>query len=116
MKYFARALNLKDDPELIAKYKKYHCEVWPEVLSTLRNSGITRMKIFLEGRRLFMYCEARDDYDPVRASVICEQSLKNKEWQELMQQFQEPLPGAPAGEWGSNQWFPMEEVFDLEKT
>ena len=70
MKYFARALNLKDNPELIARYKEHHRQVWPEVLSVLKDAGITRMRIFLKGRRMFMYCEARDDYDPARASTI----------------------------------------------
>lgn len=111
MKCFARALNLKDDPELIARYKEHHRQVWPEVLSALKTTGITSMKIFLKGRRMFMYCEARDDYDPARASAIYEQSPRNKEWEELMRQFQEPLSGAAPGEW----WSPMEEVFDLEK-
>lgn len=111
MKYFARALNLKDDPELIAKYKEYHRQVWPEVLSVLKATGITSMKIFLKGRRMFMYCEARDDYDLARASPIYEQSPRTKEWEELMRQFQEPLSEAAPGEW----WSPMEEVFDLEK-
>ena len=33
-----------------------------------------------------------------------------REWDELMRGFQEPVPGAKPGEW----WAGMEEVFDLD--
>ena len=111
MKYFAMTLNLKDDPELIERYKEYHRNVWPENLAMMRDSGITRMKIFLRGRRMFMYCDTRDDYDPKKVTRTPEQVQKSKAWEELMHQFQEPLPDSPPGKW----WVPMEEVFDLEK-
>ena len=110
MKCFASELNLKDDPELIALYKEHHRNVWPEVLEGIRDSGITRMKIFLKGRHMFMYCETHDDFSPRNSSKNPIQVRKNDEWQELMHKFQEQLPGSPRGEW----WGPMEEVFDLE--
>ena len=28
MKHFGLAINLKDDPEIIEKYKEYHSNVW----------------------------------------------------------------------------------------
>ena len=33
-------LDLKDDPELIAEYKRHHQNVWPEIRESLRGSGI----------------------------------------------------------------------------
>ena len=33
MKVFGLALNLKDDPDLIAKYKEYHRNPWPETVA-----------------------------------------------------------------------------------
>jgi len=38
MKTFCFALDLKDDPELIAEYKRYHepDSIWPEVVESIR--------------------------------------------------------------------------------
>lgn len=110
MKTFAMTLNLKDDPKVIEKYVEYHRAVWPEVLESLRGIGISKMKIFLHGRRLFMYLEARDDFDLGRDFPRYMKSQRAGEWDALMRQFQEPVPGAKAGEW----WAAMEEVFDLD--
>ncbi len=110
MKSFAMTLNLKDDPAIIQQYREYHRAVWPEVLKGLRGIGITRMKIFLHGRRLFMYLEAPDSFDPRRDFPRYMTDRRARQWDELMRTFQEPVPGATAGEW----WAPMEEVFDLD--
>ena len=95
MKHFAQTLNLKDDLELIARYKEYHRQIWPEVVSGLKAIGITRMKIFLMGRQMFMYYEAVDDFDPATDFEKYLQMPGAKEWEELMHQFQEPQPGSP---------------------
>jgi len=63
---YGLALDLRDDPALIARYKKEHAKVWPEVLARLREIGVTEMKIYLLGRRMFMYCETKDGFDPAR--------------------------------------------------
>ena len=110
MKSFAMALDLKDDAALIEKYKEYHRAVWPEVLGGLRSTGITRMKIFLHGRRLFMYLEAPDDFSPARDLPRYQNSPRAREWDPLMRKYQEPVPGAAPDEW----WAAMEEVFDLD--
>jgi len=68
------------------------------------------MKIFLHGRRLFMYLEASDDFDLARDFPRYMETRRAKEWDVLMRQFQEPVPGARPGEW----WAAMEEVFDLD--
>ena len=48
------ALDLKEDENLIKEYQAYHEKVWPEVLSSIKNSGIVHMEIYLTGNRLFM--------------------------------------------------------------
>ena len=58
MKSYAMALDLRDDAEVIERYKEYHRAVWPEVLDGLKSIGISKMKIFLHGSRLFMYLES----------------------------------------------------------
>ena len=110
MKSFAMTLNLKDAPGVIQKYKEYHRAVWPDVLAGLRGIGIAKMKIFLHGRRLFMYLEAADDFDLARDFPRYMETARSKEWDDLMREFQEPVPGADAEEW----WAAMEEVFDID--
>ena len=110
MKSFAQALDLRDDPQLIAEYRQWHERVWPEVLESLREIGILEMRIFLLGNRLFMYAEAPDDFDPAAAYQRYATSARTREWDERMRHYQQPVPGAPEGVW----WAPMELVFDLD--
>jgi L-rhamnose mutarotase len=112
MKCFAQALDLHDDPQLIREYDAHHRRVWPEVTAALRRIGITRMKIFRLGTRLFMYAEARDDFDPVRDYQSYANDPKCREWDQAMRRYQRTAPGAAAGEW----WATMREVFDLESS
>lgn len=109
MKVFAQALDLKDDPRLIAEYKRYHQAVWPEVVAALKGAGIASMRIFLFGNRLFMTFEAPDDFDPARDFQKYAADPRCREWDELMRRFQQRVPGAATDGW----WQPMEEVFDL---
>ena len=53
MQSFGRTLLLVDDPALIERYREHHRQVWPEVTARLRQVGITQMRIYLLGRRLF---------------------------------------------------------------
>ena len=62
MQAYGMALDLRDDPALIARYRTEHARAWPAVLARLREVGVTEMKIFLLGRRMFMYCETRDGF------------------------------------------------------
>ncbi len=110
MKCFAQALDLVDDPALIKAYVEHHRRVYPEVLAALRAIGISRMKIFLLGTRLFMYFEAPDSFDPARDYQGYAADPRCRAWDVLMRAFQKQAPGAKPGEW----WAPMIEVFDLE--
>ena len=40
MKRYCLALDLKDDPELIAQYEAHHREVWPAIIQSIRDAGI----------------------------------------------------------------------------
>ncbi|NUQ53979.1 MAG: L-rhamnose mutarotase [Phycisphaerales bacterium] len=110
MKTYAQALDLKDDPKLIEEYVRYHGEVWPEVVAALRAIGIARMKIFLQGTRLFMFYEAPDGFVPERDYQAYAANARCRAWDTLMRGYQERVPGARRGEW----WEPMDLVFDLE--
>jgi L-rhamnose mutarotase len=111
MKYYGLTLNLKEDAAIIEKYKEYHRHPWPEPLQGLRQVGILDMKIFLLGRRMFMYMATVDEFDPeVDFARYMEQYPQAKQWDDLMCTFQERVPEAAEGEW----WALMEQVFDLQ--
>ena len=110
MPSYGLTLLLRDDEETIERYKDHHRQVWPEVLDRLREVGIEEMKIFLIGRRLFMYLRARDDFVPERDFPRLSDHEPTKRWEELMTSMQERVPEAADGEW----WARMEEVFDLQ--
>ena len=109
MQSYGMTLMLKDDDEIVERYKEYHRKAWPEVVSRLRENGIMEMRIYLLGRRMFMYMEALDGFDPDRDFPKLNDVPRYREWDELMRTMQERAPEAPADQW----WAPMEEVFDL---
>ena len=111
MQSYGMTLMLKDDEQIVERYKEYHRKVWPEVVSRLREKGITEMRIYLLGRRMFMYMEAVDGFSPELDFPKLAQDPRYREWDELMRGLQQPAPEARAGEW----WAPMEEVFDLSR-
>ena len=109
MQTYGMALRLRDDPQVIARYRKEHARAWPEVLARLRQVGITEMRIFLLGRRLFMYCESVDGFDPASDFARCNDDPTYRRWDELMRGLQERVEEARPGEW----WATMDLVFDL---
>lgn len=104
-------LLLKDDPEAIARYRRYHRQAWPEVIARLKEVGVTGMKIYLIGRRLFMYMETVDGFEPARDFAKLDELPRYREWDTLMRTMQERAPEARGDDW----WAPMEEVFDLNR-
>ena len=111
MKYFGLTINLKNDPQIIEKYKTCHQNVWPGVEHGLRQAGVTQMKIFLLGTRLFMYMEAEDNYDALQARKVYMEQPGVSNWDALMQELQEPVAEAAPGEW----WALMEPVYELKE-
>jgi L-rhamnose mutarotase len=109
MRYFGLTLCLRDDPAALDAYRRYHQAVWPGVLQRLRDCGVHHMRIFLRGRRLFMYLETDDAFDPQRDFVRINDDPISAEWNRLMATLQERAPEATEAEW----WAVMEPVFDL---
>ena len=110
MKTYAKTLLLQDDPAKIAAYQHYHAAVWPEVPAALRGSGVTGMRIWLLGRRMFMLMETTDDYDPAAGGGQYASAPRVQEWERLMRTLQERAPEAPPDQW----WAHMELVFDMD--
>ena len=109
MQSYGMTLRLRNDPAVIARYKQEHEHAWPEVLARLRGVGVTEMRIYLLGDRLFMYCETIDGFDPERDFSRTLEDPTYRRWDELMRGMQLPVEEARPDEW----WAAMELVFDL---
>jgi len=109
MKRYCLALDLKDDPALIAEYKKYHREVWPEIRESIKASGILSMEIYNINNRLFMIIETLDDFSFEQKAAIDAANPRVQEWEALMLKLQQPLPDSKQGE----KWSLMELIFAL---
>lgn len=107
------ALDLKDDPQLIERYKAYHAPgaVWPEITQRIREAGILDMEIYLTGNRLFMIMEVDESFDPQRKAEQDAANPRVQEWEKLMWKYQQALPWAKEGE----KWVAMEPIFALRE-
>ena len=63
------------------EYKKRHDEIWPEMLETLRDAGISNYNIFRHGLTLFGYFETDD---LAQTKVALAKSTTNAKWGEWM--------------------------------
>jgi L-rhamnose mutarotase len=103
------ALDLKDDPALIAAYEDWHQKVWPEILDSIKQSGIEKMEIYRVGNRLTMIMEVNAQFDLATKAAADAQNPKVQDWEQLMWTFQQPLPFAAPGE----KWVLMKKIFTL---
>lgn len=110
MKTFCLALDLKNDPALIDAYEKHHLHVWPEIVDSIKKSGITSMKIYRTGNRLFMIIHANDGFSFEKKSEMDQNNPIVGKWEMLMEQYQQRLPWASAGV----KWVLMDEIFTLD--
>jgi L-rhamnose mutarotase len=108
---YCLTLDLKDDPQLIAAYKRHHEKIWPEITQSLKDAGIEDLEIYLLGTRMFMIMEVNDQFSFAAKTKADKENRKVQQWEELMWKYQQALPQANPGE----KWLLMERVFKLEK-
>lgn len=106
---YCLTLDLKNDPALVSEYKRYHEKVWPEIIQSIRASGIDDMEIYLLGARMFMIMEVNEKFSFEEKARADQANAKVQEWEQLMWKFQRALPQAKPGE----KWLPMERIFKL---
>jgi L-rhamnose mutarotase len=107
---FCLALDLKDDPALIAEYKKYHEKIWPEITESLKDSGIEDLEIYLLDKRIFMIMEVNESFSFEKKAKADQQNPRVQAWEQLMWKFQQALAEAKPGE----KWLRMERIFKLK--
>jgi L-rhamnose mutarotase len=101
--------DLIDDEKLISEYKAYHKNVWPEIIKSIKDSGIVNMEIYNKGNRLFMVMEVNDTFSFEKKSSMDTNNPKVQEWETLMWNYQQKVPIAKEGE----KWLLLDEIFKL---
>jgi L-rhamnose mutarotase len=105
------ALDLKDDPELIEEYDRWHQadRIWPDIVQSLCAAGIEDAEIFRTGNRLVLVLEVPPDFDPAAKAAADAADSRVQAWETLMWNYQQALPWARPGE----KWIPMRRIFSL---
>ncbi|MHB1347324.1 MAG: L-rhamnose mutarotase [Candidatus Humimicrobiaceae bacterium] len=102
------AFQMKIKKDKIEEYKEAHRNIWPEVLDSIKKSGIHNYSIFLRGTNLFAYFEV-ENLNKFYKEINTGSELNDK-WQEKMSEYLEEVgdlnPGEPMAF--------MEEVFHVD--
>ena len=111
VKRYVQTMELKDDPQLIALYRKAHSrdEAWQEILDGIRQVGILEMDIYILGQRLVMIVETPLDFDWDEAMARLATLPRQAEWEAYVARFQQCASGATSDE----KWQMMERMFYL---
>lgn len=115
MKYkrYCKILSLKNDPELIRKYKEVHGigKCWPEITQGMKEVGILDMEIYIRGNILFMIMDTVEDFEHDKAMSDLAGKPRQSEWEAYVSQFQNTSADASADE----KWQLMERIFEMDQ-
>ena len=110
-KRYVQFLEISDNAELIAQYRKWHSEEynWPEIRQGIRQVGILEMEIYILGNRLVMIVDAPADFQWAEAMDRLATLPRQAEWEAFVAKFQ----GCDADARSDEKWQPMERMFRL---
>ncbi|HEY0686764.1 MAG TPA: L-rhamnose mutarotase [Steroidobacter sp.] len=108
------AVDLRDDPEAIASYKRWHAPGGPPsgVTRSLRDAGIAVLEIYLIGNRLFMIMDVEPWYSAEAKASADANNADVQAWSQLMDTLQQALPFAKPGV-NAGKWQQMECIYTL---
>lgn len=109
MSRYCFALDLVNDQELIQEYDRWHREVWPEVIASIKTAGIEQMEIYRYQNRLMMIMEVNSTFSAQRKAEMDLTNERVQEWEMLMWKYQQAIPGGKPGE----KWVLMNKIFQL---
>ena len=111
VKRYCQTMELKDDAELIRRYREAHDKehFWDEIKEGIKAVGILEMEIYILGNRLFMIMDTTDEFDMERDYARLATLPRQAEWEEHMSKYQKVLPGQSSQE----KWKLMERIFKL---
>lgn len=113
MQRLCMAVDLKDAPDLIDSYRRYHqhANFSPDVAAGLKEVGVIDMEIFLVENRLTMILEVDDQFNFESKFAYDNKNVEVREWELLMWSFQKALPNSKSAE----KWRVMEKLFSLNE-
>lgn len=109
MKRYCFALDLQDDPVMIAEYEQWHSRVSPEIKKSMTSTGIVVFDMYRAGNRMFVIMDTEDSFSLEDKAARDAADPKVQEWEQLMWRYQKPLPFAKPGE----KWILMKKFFEL---
>ena len=109
MKRYCLALDLHDNPTLIAEYEDWHTRVSSEIKKSITDAVIVSFDIYRVGNRMFAIMETTDNFDPEQKAGMDAANPAVQAWENLMWKYQKPLPFAKPGE----KWMLMKQIFQL---
>ena len=111
VKRYCQMLELKNEPELIARYRRAHSkeESWKEIRDGIRQVGILEMEIYIKDNRLMMIVETPLDFNWDEAMGRLATLPRQAEWEAFVAQFQQCEANATSDE----KWQMMERMFYL---
>ena len=109
-KRYCQTMQLKDDAELIRKYREAHDKehFWDEIRQGIKAVGILEMEIYILGNRLFMIVDAPADFNWDEAMARLATLPRQQEWEDYVASFQDCAAGATSDE----KWQMMERMFN----
>ena len=111
VKRYVQTLDLRDDPEVIREYRKWHSEEfhWKEIREGIKAVGILEMEIYILGTRLVMIVDAPEDFDWTAAMNRLATLPRQAEWEA----FAAKLQGCRTDARSDEKWQMMERMFRL---
>ncbi len=111
VKRYVQMLDLKNDAELIRKYREAHDKehVWQEILNGIRSVGILEMEIYIQKNHLVMIVETPLDFDWNEAMARLSTLPRQEEWEAFVAQFQQCAADATSDQ----KWQMTERMFYL---
>ena len=110
-KRYVQTLELRDDPDMIKEYCKWHSEEyhWKEICDGIKAVGILEMEIYILGTRLVMIVDAPEDFDWPSAMDRLATLPRQAEWEAFVARLQ----GCRADARSDEKWQMMERMFYL---
>ena len=111
VKRYVQTLDLRDDPEMIREYRKWHSEEhhWKEIREGIKAVGILEMEIYILGTRLVMIVDAPLDFDWTTAMNKLATLPRQAEWEAFVAKLQ----GCRADARSDEKWQMMDRMFYL---
>jgi L-rhamnose mutarotase len=109
MQRFILFLDLKEDPDLIREYEKYHESIPAEIEKSILDSGIESMHIFRFENRLCMEIIANESFSFAQKGEMDTLNPAVQAWETLMSNYQQIIPGTPDGA----KWVLSNSIFSL---